>query len=148
MQGKEIEFFSLADAARFSHVGRQAVFVAIKKGQLKATKKMGTSGKMQWFIKRSDLDEYRANKYCRDKRVVDGEKLFDIENDRWSVLHASKTLSAMLGKPFPTAHIYYLLRTGKIRGMRKGGSWVISRDSLVDLYYKESGENPNQLELA
>ena len=143
---EDIEFYSLSKASLYAHVCRQAIFLAIKKGQLKAEKKE-VNGRIQWIIKRSHLDEYRSGKYNREKRMVDGEKLFDLALDRWSVLHAAKTISSILRKPYPTAHIYYLLRTGKIIGKKKAGAWVISRDELIKLYHKEIGEEPNQMAL-
>ncbi len=143
----DIEFQSLKEAADYAKVHRQAIFMAIKKNQLKGEKKE-IHGKSQWCIFRKDLDEYRSNKYNREKRIVDGEKLFDLELDRWSVLHAAKTLSAVLGKPYPPAHIYYLLRTGQLRAQKKAGAWVITRQELIDLYKTESGQNPDQLSFA
>ncbi len=150
MQEENDQFYSLAEAAKYSRVCRQAVFLAIQKKQLKAEKRMmvGAGGKrrLQWVINRKDLDAYRSSKYNREKRIVDGEKLFDIENDRWSVLHASKVLSEMLGRAYPAAHIYYLIRYGKLRAHKKGNAWVISRESLLNLYNQESG--PDAIEMA
>lgn len=140
------KFYSLAEAAKYAHVCRHAIFVAIRKKNLKAEKKMilkanGTN-KWQWVIFRKDLDEYRASKYNRDKRVVDGEKLFDLENDKWSILHAAKTLSTMLGRHYTTARLYYLLRMGKIRGFKRGNAWVLSKDTVREIYYEERCEYP------
>jgi len=139
MQETKNEFHSLAEAAEYSHVERQAIYVAIKKGQLKAEKRI-IKNVPHWIIQKEDIDTYRASKYNREKRVWEGEKLFDIENDKWSVLHASKVLSAMLPHPVPPAHLYYLLRIGALRAMKKGNSWVIKREDLVALYFKEGGE--------
>lgn len=136
------EFYSLKEAADYAHICRQAIFVAIQKGNLKAVKKplVYPNGniEMRWCILRSDLDEYRKSKHLSDKRIVDGEKLFDIEDDRWSVLHASKTLSSMIGRPITIYHLYYLLRFGKLRGYKKGGCWIIKRQDLLELYEKHA----------
>ena len=139
MRETKTEFGSLKEAAEYSHVERQAIYVAIKKGQLKAEKRY-IKNVPHWIIQKADVDAYRASKYNREKRIWEGEKLFDIANDKWSVLHASKVLSAMLPTPIPPAHLYYLLRIGMLRGMKKGNSWVIRRDDLINLYFKESGE--------
>lgn len=129
-------FNSLAQAAEYSHVSRQAIYVAIRKGEIKAEKRL-VGKKMQWIITQEDLDAYRASKYIREKRVFEGKKLFDLSENRWSTLHAHKVLSQMLGRPYPLHHIYYLLRLGKLRAQKYGGAWVITKESLLELYEKE-----------
>ena len=134
-------FYSLRSAGKYANVEGQAMYLAIKKGQLKAEKIKITyrngSTREVWSIRRDDIDAYRKTKYLREKRYVDGEKLFDITNDKWSVLHASKVLHAMLDIPYPTGHLYYLIRTGQLQAYKKGGAWIIRQKDLVDLYEKE-----------
>lgn len=152
MTEKNDEFYSLSEASAYARVCRQAIFAAIKKKQLKAEKRMVTNQdgtcRLSWVILKKDLDAYRASKYNREKRVVDGEKLFDIANDKWSVWHAAKTLSGMMGKSYPSTHIYYLLRTGQLRGSKKGGAWVIRRQELVDLYNRECISPPYRIRVS
>lgn len=151
MEKEKDKFYSLQEAAVYAHVCRQAIYVAIRKGQLRAEKMYMARGngrnQMQWVIDRHDLDVYRSSKYNREKRMVEGEKLFDIELDRWSVLHAAKTLSSALGYHYKSSRIYYLLRIGKIRGYKKGSAWVISRDTLMEIYHQETGEIHAQLKI-
>jgi hypothetical protein len=135
MKNDEV-FTSLTEAAKYAHVCRQAIFLAIKKKKLKAVQKK-FKGQMQWVILKQDLDEYRADKYNRDKCKIEGELIIDLDQDRWSVAHAAKTLSSMLRRPYPAAHLYYLLRLGELRASKKGGRWVISKKELIDLYQKE-----------
>jgi hypothetical protein len=133
------EIFTLAQAADYAHVERQAIFVAIRDGKLIAEKRP-KGGLLCWFVKRSDLDAYRASKYIRDKRIVDGQKLFDIENGRLSVFHLSKLLTKKLKRPYPTARIYHLLYTGALRASKKANAWVISAEDAEKLYLKEKAE--------
>jgi hypothetical protein len=144
------EFTSLRDVAKYAHITPQAVYSAIQKGQLKATKKRVLNKRgchlEQWTVLVKDLEEYRMSKYDRDKRIVDGEKLFDIEHDRWSVLHAAKTLSLMLGIPFTTQKMYYLLRVGKITAYKKGGAWIIKKEELLRIYQEEMHKLPENKE--
>jgi len=135
MHEKE-SFVSLKEAAKYARTGRQAIYKAIKLGQLKAEKVL-VKGKWCWKITAADIDEYRKNKYSREKRVVNGLRLFDIEQNRWSVVQASKALSEMLKIPYPVHHVYYLLRIGKLRAMKYGRAWVIAREALVSLYEEE-----------
>ena len=152
MQEKSDELFGLADASAYARVGRQAIYLAIRKGRLPATRKTkkipNGSTRQLWVIKKSDIDAYRASKYNQDNRMVEGEKLFDIANDKWSVLHAAKTLTAVLGAGFAPSHIYYLIRTGKLKAKKKGGSWVISRESLMQIYQNQKEKEELQTTFA
>lgn len=140
------EFNSLAEAGRYARVGAQAIYNAIKKGSLKATKKPGNF-RNHWTILRKDLDEYRARKYSTDKISRGGEKVFDIENGSWSVFHAAKVLSEMLGRHFPTVTLYNWLHIGKLRATKKGHYWIISKEEVVRIYEKESGIKKDQMEM-
>lgn len=134
-------FYSLRTAGKYANVEGQAMYKAIKMGQLKAEKVeifyRNGSKREVWAIRKEDIDEYRKTKYLREKRIVDGEKLFDISQDKWSVLHASKVLHSMLGIPYPPCHIYYLIRTGQLQAYKKAGAWIIRQQDLTDLYEKK-----------
>jgi len=126
------DFLSLAEAAEYAHVTRQAIYVAIRKRGLPAVKK-----NRQWCISRKDLDEYRANKYNRDKRKFNDEFIFDMEKGHFSVQQVCKVISATLKRPYSLQHIYYLMRRGKLKAFRMGAAWVIAKDDAVDLLEKE-----------
>lgn len=128
------EFFSLAEAASYSHVTRQAVYVAIRKKVLIAEKR-----NRQWYIKREDLDEYRSQKYNRDRRKFNDEPVFDMEKGHFSVQQVCKVISATLKRPYSLQHIYYLMRCGKLKAFRKGAAWVIAKEDAIDLLEKEKG---------
>lgn len=136
-------FFSLREAAEYMHIERQAVYAAIQKGRLKSK-----IVNRRHVITRKDVDEYRANKYNRDLRTMEGEPIFDLEKGHLSVNHVSKTIAAMLRRPYPVQHIYYLLRTGELKGFKKGGTWVISKDDAKALYEKEIQEDSRQMTFA
>lgn len=144
------EFTSLSEAAEYARTCRQAIYLAIHKGSLKAEKRLVKNKRSrwltQWVVKKTDLDEYRKTKYSRDKRTFNGQKLFDLDESRVSVLQASKILSQALDRPYPTARIYYLLRTGKARGLKKAAAWIIEKDVLLAIYALEGG-NTEQMEL-
>ncbi len=65
-------FTSVREAGKYAKSTGQALFVAIKKGELKAEKKLIRNKRNrlleQWLIKRSDIDAYRKSKYNREKR--------------------------------------------------------------------------------
>ena len=148
MQESSKEFLSLKEAASEGRVVRQAIFLAIKSGHLKGEKK-NIRGRLQWTVLKEDLDSYRRNKYSRDKRVVDGQKLFDLEEGRYSVLHCAKILASSLGRPYHAYRLYYLLRIGELRGEKKGSAWVICKQELVDLFKREmAGFEDQQMKFA
>ncbi len=126
------DFMSLKEAAEYSHVTRQAVYLALKKKALKAEKK----GR-RWCITRENLDAYRANKYNRDERVLNGQPVFDMSKGEFSVHQVCKVISSTLGRPFPRQHLYYLLRTGQLKAFRKGAAWIIEKQDAVELLQKE-----------
>lgn len=130
---KHIEgYMSLPEAAKYAHVTRQAIYLAMRNRGLRGTK----IGK-QWYVTKTDLDEYRGNKYNRDLRKQDGEYVFDMDKGYFSVSQVCRVMSATLGKPYSMQHIYYLLRTGQMRSFRKGAAWVIPKDDAVALLDKE-----------
>lgn len=102
---------TLTEEANYSHVCRQAIYKAITSGRLTAEK----SGHM-WYIALDDLEMYRANKYRRDLKEVDGVRIFDLEKGHFSVLQVSKILSEMLRRPYSEQRLYYKLRIGQLNG--------------------------------
>lgn len=137
------KFFSLSQAAAYMHIERQAVYSAIRKGKLKSQ-----LVNRRHIITRKDVDDYRANKYNRDCRVMDGEPVFDLEKGFLSVNHVAKTIAAMLRRPYPTQRIYYLIRRGEMKAFKKGGSWVITKEDAKALYEKEIQQDRRQLTFA
>jgi hypothetical protein len=122
------EMISLGEAAAEAKVTRQAIYAAMKYRGLKAEKHRG-----RWFLSRQDLYDYRANKYNRDMRKKDGEYVFDAEKGLFSVPQVQKVISDAIGKPYPAQHLYYLLRTGKLKGFRKGAAWIIEKIDAIEL---------------
>ena len=136
--GEEL-FYTLQKAANYAHVTRQAIYVALRKKELK-----GHKVNDRWRISKNQMDEYRLNKYNVDKRKVEGEPIFSLEHGYYSVLHVAKTLSSMLGHPYNAQHVYYLIRRGEIDAQRKGGCWVITREDAIALYEKEKTRFKNE----
>lgn len=126
------ELLTLAEAAIYARVTRQAIYKALRNRGLKA-KKVGH----KWMLTKAHIDEYRANKYNRDLRVVNGELVFDMDKGEFSATQVCKVFSATLGRPFSLQRIYYLLRTGQLRSFKKGATWVIKKDDAVRLLQEE-----------
>jgi len=116
---------SITEAARINGVTRQAIYVAIKQGKLKATKHA-----TRWVIQLEDLENYRNGKYSRAKSTFDGELLFDNEKGYYSINQVSKMLGV------PAQKIYYATRVGLLKAVRKGAAWVVHVDCVKD--YKEN----------
>ena len=133
------EFMSLNECAEYGKVTRQAIYVAIRKKQLVATMKDN-----RWHILRADYDNYRANKYNRDKRIFENEPVYDLEKGHFSVHQVVRVFSETLGRAYSLQHIYYLLRTGQIKGFKKGSSWVILKEDATKLLDMERGVLPDE----
>ena len=122
------KFLTMTQAAKIANVSPQAIFMAIKKGRLRATK-----GR-HFVISIEDLTEYRANKYSRSKRTFEGERIHDLDDDKWSVVYAAKTLSSMLPKPVTENQLYYLIHCGRLPARKFAGAWILRKDDIEALY--------------
>ena len=114
------EMLTLTEAADYAHVTRQAIYTALRKRGLKA-QKVGN----RWLLLKADIDDYRGNKYNRDKRIINGQLVFDMEKGEFSVMQVLKVMSAALGYPFRIQRLYYLLRSGQLPSFKKGAAWII-----------------------
>lgn len=121
----EKKIVSITEAARINNVTRQAIYVAIKQGKLKATK-----GATRWMIALDDLAEYRRQKYSRTKSMYEGELLFNNDKGFYSINQAAKKLGV------PAQKIYYATRVGHMKAVRKGAAWVIHITDIKQ--YKEN----------
>ncbi|MBB65163.1 MAG: peptidase [Waddliaceae bacterium] len=110
---------SITEAAKINNVTRQAIYVAIKLGKLKARKVAS-----RWTIDLDHLEEYRRQKYSRAKSMYDGELLFDNARGCFSVNQVARMLSV------PAQKIYYATRVGMLKAHRKGAAWVIHIDDV------------------
>lgn len=112
-------YVSITEAAKINKVTRQAIYIAIKLGKLKAKKES-----TRWTINLQDLEDYRKQKYSRTKSVFDGELIFDNHKGYFSVNQVAKMLEV------PAQKIYYATRIGYMKAIRKGAAWVIHTDDI------------------
>jgi hypothetical protein len=131
-EGK-IQFKTLVEAAAYAHVTGAAIYDAIRRGKLKA-EKYDAKGRKQWMTTQESLDDYRKNKFNREKVTYNGQLLYDIAGDRWSVYHVAKVLSDITGKPYPVSCVYEELRSGEIKAIKCGKRWVIPREEIMKIY--------------
>jgi hypothetical protein len=116
---QERKVVSITEAAKINNVTRQAIYVAIKQGKLKARKEAS-----RWTISLDDLNDYRENKYSRAKSTFEGSLLFDNQKGYFSVNQTAKILNV------PAQKIYYATRIGQLKALRKGAAWVIHTDDI------------------
>ena len=109
---------SSSQAADYLDVDRQSVYMAIKKGRLKAAKTT------RWKINFEDLKSYSETRWNRKFSKRNGELLFDLSKDELSVKHAAEILKV------PENHIYYCIYVGKMPAFRKGKTWVIKGEDI------------------
>ncbi len=118
------KILSITEAAKLNKVSRQAIYVAIKLGKLKAHKENN-----RWVIHRENLIAYRKQKYSRAKSLFNGELLFNNTQGFYSVSQIARILNV------PVQKIYYATRIGMLKAHRKGAAWVIHLDNVKE--YKE-----------
>lgn len=116
---------SITEAARINGVTRQAIYVAIKQGKLKARKES-----TRWTITLEDLKKYRSERYSRKKSMFEGELLFDNDKGYYSVGQAAEMLGVAAQK------IYYATRIGMLKAHRKGAAWVLHIDDINEFKEK------------
>jgi len=116
---------SITEAARINNVTRQAIYVAIKQGKLRATKNA-----TRWTIDLEDLEAYRRDKYSRSKSTFEGELLFDNNKGYYSINQVADMCNV------PAQKIYYATRVGHLKAHRKGAAWVVHVEDVKQ--YRDS----------
>jgi hypothetical protein len=116
------------EAACITNVTRQAVYIAIKKEMLKASKEG------RWQISLDDLDEYRKNRWNRVKSIRDGKPLVSAEKGEYLVRQIAEKLG------IPEQKIYYAIRCNTLKSKRRGSSYIITIEDALE--YKEKYLKP------
>lgn len=120
MSNEKNQLVTITEAAKINNVTRQAIYVAIKLNKLKARKDT-----TRWEIHLDDLEDYRRQKYSREKSIDDkGDLIFDKEKGYYSV----NQVAAML--QVPPQKIYYATRSGLLKAHRKGAAWVMHEEDV------------------
>jgi excisionase family DNA binding protein len=120
MSNEKKQLVTITEAAKINNVTRQAIYVAIKLNKLKAKKDT-----TRWEIDLDDLEEYRRQKYSREKSTDDkGDLIFDKKKGYYSV----NQVAAML--QVPPQKIYYATRSGLLKAHRKGAAWVMHEEDV------------------
>jgi excisionase family DNA binding protein len=130
-----MEKLTITEAAERQGVTRQAVYVAVKAGRLKASKP--TAETRKWMIVLGDLEEYTKNKYSRANSKYKGELTFDRSKGEYSVSQAAEFLGV------PAQKVYYATRIGILKANRKGAAWVIH---IADIQEFQERHLPQEIE--
>lgn len=119
-----VEMCTLSEAAQLMGVKRQALWVAIKKGKLKARKNENGDYRIEY----ADLDLYRTKKY---KRSLNPALFSDIvEKGLITISDASKKYD--LKKNL----LYYLMSSKKIKFHRNGHWCAVEESDIIKLKEK------------
>ncbi len=125
-------FESIKQVAEYCNLSWQAIYVSVRKGTLKAKRRTSN-----WEIHLEDVEQYRRDRWNRDRLEVDGELVFDALEGRMSISQAAKMMSKELKETYPTQKLYYMVRKGHIKSFRRGSSWVLLKEDVIDLINKE-----------
>ncbi len=118
-------YVTVSEAARIKKVTRQAIYLAIREGKLKAYQ---DGNVLKIFL--VDLMEYDRHRYSREKVVHEGEPLFNSDKGEVSIEKAAQMLGV------PRQKLYYAARTGMLKTIRKKSTWVVKVQDLLK-YEKE-----------
>lgn len=111
---------TVTEAARIKKVTRQAIYLAIRLKKLKAYMHDD-----KWRIFLKDLKEYDDKRFSRKYHALyEGKPVFDESKGFFSVDKASELMGIIKQK------LYYAIRTGRLKALRKGAAYVIHVDDL------------------
>lgn len=113
-------YVTVREAARIKNVTREAIYLAIRDGKLKA---YDDGSGLRVFV--MDLITYDRKKYCRENSEMNGEKIIDANKGEVSIEKAAQMIGV------PQQKLYYACRSGKLKAIRKGSTLVIMVDELM-----------------
>lgn len=142
------DFKTLAEAAEYSHLAKVSIYDAIKKGKLRASKQPFLRRRSRWMVTKEDLDDYRRNKFNRERAVHKGKLIYDLDEGRWGVYHAAKILSEVLSRPFRPQCIYEGIHRGEIVASKCGSRWIIAKDEILKIYERNLNKEEEQMKFA
>lgn len=119
---------TIAQLARAVRLCRQAIYIAIKLGKIKAEKREG-----KWRIKVADFVEYHKGRYSRTKTKYNGELVYDNDKGRYSVGQASKYTKIEVQR------LYYLIHTKRIPYTMYNKAYILHVEDLDKLKKLEKG---------
>lgn len=118
-------YLSISDAARVSGITRQAVYVAIKNGKLKAVQ----GEDRRWLVSSFDLAIYEASKYDRLKsKDPEGNFFYCPAEGRYSIRMVAEKLN------IPIQKVYYLVRIGRLKVTRVHNRTVILEEQIRECH--------------
>jgi len=115
-----MELLSINEAAKIRNVTRQAIYLAIKEGRLKAFMRGKTMK-----VSLASIMDLENSKYLRVAKVFKGARVFSAKMGLISVPDAAKLTG------IPVISLYNSIYSGRLPAERKGVSWVVH---VKDLY--------------
>ncbi len=116
------EVFTIATAAKFLNVTRQAVYIAVKSKKLKAYQLPNG----RWNMHRDSLIEYDRGKYKRENCLDrEGNLLFDHQKGFYSPRQIAEKLNLR------TQNVYFFIRMGYVPVKRFGAAYILQEADMV-----------------
>lgn len=114
-------------AAKYMKREPQALYLAIRKGRLKANRIND-----QWILTMKDIEEYCNGRYKSTFRKSEGKLIWNQGNEEMSVSQFCDFFKEKTGTAIKPHSIYYKLYNKILRATQKDGYWVISRSDALD----------------
>lgn len=116
-----MELMTITQAAKVKNVTRQAIYLAIKQGRLKAYR----NGKLQ-KVSLQGLLAYESHKCSRLFSEFNGQKIYDDSKGLMSISTAS-TLTGI-----GISRLYYAASVGHLKAEKKGCAWVVFLEDVIE----------------
>lgn len=118
------ETIGINEAAYRTNATRQSVYLAIKKGNLEATKDK------RWKITLNALEQYKKERWSRIKSKHNGQPLVSPEKGEFLARQVAENLN------IPIQRIYYDMRCNRLKYTRKGAAYIITLADMLEYQAK------------
>lgn len=118
------EILNLHQAASYARVTYQTIFLAVKRGRLRARR----SGK-RWLVTHQDVDAYRLAKYTGKRH--NGRLVHNPSIGLFSLAQSALVLSDMLGYTITRSRVAWAVKRGVLACSRHGHYYVIAQADLA-----------------
>lgn len=117
-----MELMTITQAAKVKNVTRQAIYLAIKEGRLKA---YYDQGKLQ-KVSIEGLLAYESQKCSRMFMEYNGKKIYDGTKGFMSIVRAAELTG------IAKSRLYYSIYNGHLKAERRGTAWVVLLDDVIE----------------
>lgn len=121
----EVEELTIRQAGKIGKVGVVAVRHAIHRGRLKARKVNG-----KWLVNPEDWRAYRLSRYDQANREVDGKRVYDPDEGRYTAHQAAVIIGRALGQRWSYQRLVYQIVNWHLKAIKEHHRYVVLEADL------------------